>query len=123
MAPRDTRAVGNKVERFAQRFLIKKGLIAVAKNFQCRSGEIDLIMLDVNCLVFIEVRYRAADQRVSAKLSVDARKQNKLVKTAAMFLSQHHRYARHTVRFDVIAVDGDKLEWIRDAFRPAHSYF
>ncbi len=80
-------------------------------------------MLDVNCLVFVEVRYRAAGQRVAAKLSIDARKQNKLVKTAAIFLSRHDRYARHTVRFDVVAVDGDALEWIRDAFRPAHSCF
>jgi putative endonuclease len=80
-------------------------------------------MLDVDCLVFVEVRYRAANQWVSAKLSVDARKQNKLVKTAAIFLSRHTRYANHTVRFDVVAVDGDELEWIRDAFRPTHSCF
>jgi putative endonuclease len=121
VARRDTRAVGNKVERIAQRFLQQNGLITVAKNFCCRSGEIDLIMLDVKCLVFVEVRYRAARQRVPAKLTVDARKQNKLVKTAAIFLAKHDRYTCHTVRFDVIGVDDDELEWIRDAFRPAHS--
>ena len=83
-------------------------------------------MLDKDCLVFVEVRYRSANRFAPARLTVDLRKQNKLVRTAAMFLSTHSGYARHTVRFDVMAVDSDaqrqdSIEWIRDAFRPVDS--
>ena len=80
-------------------------------------------MLDGDCLVFVEVRFRATRQSISARDSVDYRKQSKLIKTAAMFLTQNKRFAQHTMRFDVIAVDGDSLEWICDAFRPVGGQF
>jgi len=121
VARRDTRTVGGNAESFAHRFLKKQGLDPVEKNFRCRLGEIDLIMLDRDCLVFVEVRYRATNRFVPAKLSVDSRKQRKLMKTALIFLSKNERFARHTVRFDVVALDGDSIEWICDAFRPADS--
>jgi len=78
-------------------------------------------MLDNGCLVFVEVRYRAASHVVAARLTVNARKQRKLVKTAAMFLARNSGYARHTVRFDVVAIEGNSIEWICDAFRPTDS--
>jgi putative endonuclease len=119
----DTRAVGTNAEQVAQRFLAKKGLTSIAQNFRCRLGEIDLIMLDKDCLVFVEVRYRAAKQRIAARLTVNVRKQLKLIKTAATFLARNPRFAQHSVRFDVVAVDGDTLDWIADAFRPSDGSF
>lgn len=122
MAGRDTRTVGYDAESFAHRFLKKQGLKLVQKNFLCRFGEIDLIMLDRGCLVFVEVRYRATDRFMPARLSVDSHKQQKLIRAAAIFLSKNEGYARNAVRFDVIALDGDSVEWICDAFRPADSF-
>ena len=80
-------------------------------------------MLDRDCLVFVEVRFRAANRFASARLSVDSRKQVKLTKTAAIFLSKNQHFAQHKVRFDVIAIDDQSFEWIRDAFRPGDNFF
>lgn len=95
----------------------------MTRNFRTRRGEIDLVMLDGDCLAFIEVRYRTARSFVSAALTVDARKQRKLASAAATFLAQHDRYRHSTCRFDVIGIDRDdggrlKIDWRRDAFRP-----
>lgn len=93
------------------------------RNFRCRHGEIDLIMLDGDCLVFVEVRYRSRGSLASAAMTVDRRKQDKLARTAEMFLATRPRFSSHAARFDVFGVDGcDKehrtVEWVRDAFRP-----
>jgi putative endonuclease len=94
----------------------------VARNFQTRRGEIDLIMLDRQILAFIEVRFRAAAGIVGATLSVDNRKQKKIIQTAALFLSMHPRFRNHVCRFDIVGVDRDcrgqvSIQWLRDAFR------
>lgn len=83
-------------------------------------------MKDDECLVFVEVRYRSYNRFSRAGLTVDARKQKKLVRTAALFLTRRTQFANNPVRFDVVAIDADadngqSIEWIRDAFRPADS--
>lgn len=96
----------------------------MARNFRSRGGEIDLIMLHGECLTFIEVRYRKSTRFTAPALTVDRRKQRKLIATAAMFVAREKRFARHTMRFDVVAITGDtadSIRWIRDAFRPDNS--
>ena len=81
-------------------------------------------MLDGDCLTFIEVRFRNSTRFTAPAPTVDFRKQRKIVRTAAMFLSSQRRFANRTVRFDVVAISGDRstqVEWIRDAFRPGDS--
>lgn len=83
-------------------------------------------MRDERCLVFVEVRYRNAGSLAAAGHTVDARKQRKLIRTAALYLARKPAYATLPVRFDVVAIDVDargrkRLDWIRDAFRPADS--
>jgi putative endonuclease len=95
----------------------------VRRNYRCRRGEIDLIMLDEEVLVFVEVRNRSDSSFVRAALTVDYRKQRKLIHTAAMFLATHKHYGQHTSRFDVVGIDRDaddnvSIEWQKDAFRP-----
>ncbi len=98
----------------------------VMRNFRCRLGEIDLIMTDDDCLVFVEVRYRGRNRFVAAKLTVDGHKQRKIIRTAALFIARKSRFANSVVRFDVVAIDTnasgeETIEWIRDAFRPSDS--
>lgn len=85
-------------------------------------GEIDLVMLDGDCLVFAEVRFRNQNRFTSAAGSVDHHKQRKIIRTAAAFLGRNPQYSSCAVRFDVVGLDqsGDQttLRWIRDAFRP-----
>lgn len=126
MVRRNTRAVGSDAERLADRFLTRQGLKPVAQNFRCRLGEIDLIMLDDDCLVFIEVRYRASNRFSAAGRTVDIHKQRKLIRTTALFLAKRPQFTNHIVRFDIVAIDADEdgnktIEWIKDAFRPADS--
>ena len=83
-------------------------------------------MQDKDCLVFVEVRYRASNRFSRASLTVDIHKQRKLIRTAALFLAKQSQYANSVCRFDVVAIDADDqgektIEWISDAFRPADS--
>jgi putative endonuclease len=126
MVRRTTRAVGFGAERWAERYLVSNDLCTVDRNFYCRFGEIDLIMLDGEQLVFVEVRFRSARRRVAARFSVDAKKRNRIVKTAAMFIASQPQYANRVMRFDIVGVDQSsdgarKLTWIKDAFRPHDS--
>ena len=126
MARTDTRIVGTGAERTAGQYLLSKGLEPIVRNFRCRLGEIDLIALDGRVLVFVEVRYRGPGSFSPAGLTVDAHKQRKLIRTAALFTARRQQYAMCVMRFDVVAIDVDAdgvqtVEWIRDAFRPVDS--
>ena len=124
MVGTSTRTLGAAAEQAACEFLKRRGLRTVKRNFRCRLGEIDLIMRDCQCLVFVEVRYRGARRIASAGVTVDYHKQRKLIRTAALFLAGHPRYSASTVRFDVVAVETNEndvrtIDWIKDAFRPS----
>jgi putative endonuclease len=114
---------GDPAEELALEHLQACGLKLVARNFRCRLGEIDLVMRDDECLIFVEVRFRKSSYFASALESVDRRKQRKLALAARYFLGRHREYRHHAVRFDVVGLDGPsrdryRLQWIRDAFRP-----
>ncbi len=126
MARTDTRVVGSGAERTAEQFLTRRGIQPLTRNFHCRLGEIDLVALDDDELVFVEVRYRGPGSFSRAGLTVDVHKQRKLVRTAALYVKRYPRFAMSVMRFDVVAIDVDErgkqsIEWIRDAFRPADS--
>lgn len=120
---RDNRGHGG--ERQAESWLCARGLEVVERNYRCRAGEIDLVMLDDageygKVLVFVEVRLRAPGARVGGIESVDEYKQLRLIQTARHFLAAHEHFGEHLCRFDVLAIDGDdgRIEWIADAFQP-----
>ena len=120
------RALGDDAENLAFRYLNQQGLTPVHRNFACRLGELDLIMRDESCLVIVEVRFRNHRSFVPAELTVDRRKQSKIVRTAAMFLAWNERFASMPLRFDVVGIDADAhgkttIKWLRDAFRPANA--
>jgi len=123
MAESTTVAVGAHWEKLALGHLKSAGLSLVTENFRCRMGEIDLVMLDQDCLVYVEVRYRKSHGFASAASSVDRHKQRKLTRAAAAFLGRHPQYCDHVMRFDVVAFDAAPdnqctLQWLKDAFRP-----
>jgi len=96
-------------------FLQRQGLRLVDRNYRCRRGEIDLIMLDSDTLVFVEVRYRQSSRFGTAAETVGARKQASLSAAASHYLA--HRRTQLPCRFDVIGIDGNqRIEWIQNAF-------
>lgn len=114
---------GQRAEQLALEHLQARGLMLVTRNFRCRTGEIDLVMLGGRTLVFVEVRSRRSSRFASPLESVDFRKRRKLVRTAGFFLVRYRAFRHHAVRFDVVSVegpspDGYRLQWVRDAFRP-----
>ncbi len=124
MGPGRTGPLGERAERAALEFLVGKGLRPVGSNYQSRGGEIDLIMLHDDCLVFVEVRFRTSARFSSPEMTIDSRKQRKIIRTAAVFLASTQQFATHPVRFDVVAITGDGdagIRWIQDAFRPQDS--
>lgn len=115
-----TRKIGADAEDLAVEYLKKKGLILQTRNYHCRGGEIDLIMLDGNFLVFIEVRYRKNNYYGSAAESVTRQKQRRLLTTANYYLQNEERNADNNCRFDVVSLSGQRnlqIEWIKDAFQ------
>ena len=104
---------GDAGEEQALRFLEKQGLTLVERNFRCKGGEIDLVMQDGRGLVFVEVRKRAASGYGGAAASVTSRKQARLVIAAQTFLQRYR--SPPACRFDVIAIDGGAMEWLRNA--------
>ncbi len=116
----DAQSSGRSAETLALRHLCNSGLRLLARNWSCRSGELDLVMLDGDTVVFVEVRYRRHAAWGGALESVDARKQQKLIKTAQLFLQNESRWAHNPCRFDVIAIapagQTQDLNWIRNAF-------
>lgn len=107
-------ASGGAAEQLAAAYLVRQGLVLVECNFRCRLGEIDLIMRDRQTLVFIEVRQRASLRFGGAIASIDQRKQQKLIVTAQLYLARLPRTP--PCRFDALLVQGERIEWIRDAF-------
>jgi putative endonuclease len=93
--------------------LLAHGLALVTRNFSCKGGEIDLIMQDGPGLVFVEVRARANARHGGAAASITATKQRRLIIAAQVYLLRHKKVP--PCRFDVIAIDGDSLTWLRNA--------
>ncbi|MGB1142533.1 MAG: YraN family protein [Halioglobus sp.] len=116
------RQKGLAFERRAAAYLEDRGVHILVSNFSARTGEIDLVGLDDDALVFFEVRARSNPRFNSASGSVDRRKQQRLLRTAQYFLQRYPRLADRPCRFDVIAFEppqsGTELDihWIRGAF-------
>lgn len=111
-----TQAAGADAETRALRHLQAGGLKLLDRNWRARGGELDLVLRDRETLVIVEVRARGGSGFGGAAASVDARKQARIVHTARAYLAAHPAYARSPVRFDVVALQDDSIEWIRSAF-------
>ena len=116
-----TKGAGDAAEARALRHLAAQGLTLVRRNYRvargpgARAGEVDLILREPDgTLVFVEVRARRGTGHGGAAASVGWRKQRRLV-----FAAQHYLLALPhppPCRFDVVAIDGEHIEWLKAAF-------
>ena len=116
-----TKAIGDAAEARALAHLQAQGLTLVRRNYRvaggphARGAEIDLILRDGDgTLVFAEVRARADDRHGGALASVGAAKRQRIVRAAQHFLLQLP--VLPPCRFDVVAIDGERIHWVRAAF-------
>ncbi|MDF1756760.1 MAG: YraN family protein [Legionellaceae bacterium] len=110
---------GLGAEENARDYLLTQGLVFKKSNYRSRLGEIDLIMHDGVYLVFIEVRSRSSIKYGSALESVTVSKQQKIKKTAALYLSANKLHDKYPIRFDVISLQGNppEIQWVKGAFQ------
>ncbi len=107
---------GRLAEALVADYLQARGLRLIERNYNCRLGEIDLILADGPTLVFAEVRLRRNRDYGGAAASITAAKRQRILKAARHYLSGR---PERPCRFDVIlldALDADRIEWIKDAF-------
>jgi putative endonuclease len=106
---------GESAEEQACKFLVNEGLQPLCRNFRCKQGELDLIMLDKQTLVIIEVRFRKTDKFGSAAESVTPAKQSRIIAATHHYLATNK--ADRPIRFDVVAISGNgHIDWIKNAF-------
>jgi len=111
---------GQAAEDAAVALLQAAGLRVLERNYKTPGrggGEIDVIAQDGNTLVFVEVRARAATTHGGAAASVGGVKQRRIVLAARHYLMRHK--SPPPCRFDVVAIDGDHIEWLKAAFDAA----
>jgi putative endonuclease len=113
------RETGRQGEALAAHLVAGLGYRVVARNFRCRAGEIDLVALDGDTVVFVEVRSRTGTGRGTPLESVDGRKQAQVGRVARHFLAARGWHER-AARFDVVGVRFDRdpplVEHVRAAF-------
>ena len=113
-------ACGARAEARARAYLEAHGVRILAANARCRYGEIDLIGLEGETLLFIEVRLRSRADYGGAAASITAAKQRRILRTARWWRQRAplaHR--RRPCRFDAVLLDDadtPHIEWLRAAF-------
>ncbi len=119
----DRELLGRWGEKRSQRFLKRKGLKTLTRNFSCNAGEIDLIMVDTDMtIVLVEVRTRADEIFGSAESSITSAKKARLIRAARYFLTTHDIDNR-PFRFDVVTIvlgpkGTPQLRYYENAFVP-----
>lgn len=115
----NTKVVGNLGEDKAARYLFSNGYKIIARNWRTRRGEIDIIAVTKDILVFVEVKTLPSGNAETLARELDRRKQKRIIETSKFFLLTHREYNNRKIRFDVVVVDMpgfDSVYHIQDAF-------
>lgn len=119
----NNRKRGSEYENYAAEELRTEGCIIVETNYRCKFGEIDIIALDGEYLVFVEVKYRKNKNSGYPEEAVSASKQKRISLTADYYCITNGISEKQDCRFDVIAVDDNEIRHYKDAFMYAGSRY
>ncbi len=107
-------SLGEKAERLVEEKYLKSGFKLLERNYIFpkgkQVGELDLIFLKNNELVFVEVKARSNNSYGGPFEAVDENKQRKLIHMAKLYMQLHTNYSNYNYRIDVAAVDIDNSE-------------
>jgi putative endonuclease len=116
----ERKTIGQLGEELALAHLLAHGLKPLIRNYRCKMGELDLVMLEREVLVLVEVRCRSSNDYGGAAASVDWTKQRRLVLAAEHLRMKRVELRRYPARFDVVAITMGKpkakVDWIKNAF-------
>ena len=107
---------GRAGEEAAAIFLEEKGMRILEKNFRSRTGEVDIVAVDGETIVFTEVKTWSSYGIEALEQALDAKKQHKIIETSKYFLSLHRKYRYMAVRFDVVFISPEGITHLASAF-------
>ncbi len=107
---------GKEGEDRAAAFLEGKGLRILERNYRNRRGEIDLIGFHEGYLVFVEVKYRRNAEAGLPEEAVGLQKQRQICRVADHYRAVHGIGDDRPIRYDVIAMCGERIAWYPNAF-------
>ena len=119
--------LGARGEKAAERFLLKRGWIVIERGFTARGGEIDLIAVDGQTIVFVEVKTRSSDRKGHPSEAVTHEKQQHLTRAAYSYLAKN-QLVNCSFRLDVIAIiwpdpsQTPLIEHFENAFEPTGKF-
>ncbi|HEY5950249.1 MAG TPA: YraN family protein [Kofleriaceae bacterium] len=108
--------VGATSEDRAADLLVRKGMRIVERNYRCKVGELDIVARDGRVLVFVEVRSRRSTEFGSALDAISWAKRRKVTRVAMAYLARR-RPQFDEARFDVVAITGEEIVHVEDAWR------
>ena len=112
-----TRKAGVDGELQASLALQKKGMQLIGRNIRCKTGEIDLVLIDGEDLVFVEVKNWPVYGRENLEFVINLKKQRRIIETAKYFLNSHREYKYRSIRFDVVFLQpGEPMVHLVSAF-------
>lgn len=120
---KNTRQMGARFEQLAAEYLRENGYQILERNFRCKLGEIDIIALHQDCLVFVEVKYRTKADCGHPTDAVHRQKQVRISNVASYYLYTHRQYADRNCRFDVVSIIGQEITLYQNAFFYCGHYF
>lgn len=110
------RELGGRQEEIACRFLLQQGLTILERNYRVKVGEIDIIAKEGSTICFVEVKYRASQKYGGADYAISAKKQQTIRRVAQWYITSHHLPGEQFCRFDAVLINGDKIQYIRNAW-------
>ncbi len=110
------RATGARYEETAVDFLRQMGYEILERNYRDRLGEIDIVAEEGGYLVFVEVKFRKTQRAGHALAAVDYRKQCRICRTADYYRYLHKLGDNVSVRYDVVGIQGEEIQWVQNAF-------
>lgn len=110
------REIGTTYENLATKYLESNNIKILEKNFRCRFGEIDIIGMEKDTLVFFEIKYRTSNTTGYPEEAVHTRKQRTICKVADYYRMKKSISMFQPMRYDVIAIFLEEIKWYQNAF-------
>ena len=99
----------------------KMNMVLLEHRYRTKCGEIDLIMMDGETVVFVEVKTRKTGEAGNGLSAVTIPKQKRITNAAILYLMKQ-RWMNRPVRFDLVEIHGDNVLYVPDAFHPYGSF-
>jgi putative endonuclease len=113
-------SIGKWGEEVARNFLVDQGVVILDSNIRTQFGEIDILGMEGDALVFFEIKTRFSKKYGFPEIAVDKNKAHHMIQSALKYL-QDHDEINHEWRIDVIAItryiNQPQIKWFKNAIR------